>query len=97
MENRVPSNANIALKNAEGESMLLMLDMEGIAISTGSACASGSLEPSHVLRSMNIPPEICHASLRFTLGKGTTEKEIDQVIKILPPIIARLRKMSPIK
>jgi len=97
MENRVPGNANIAFKNAEGESMLLMLDMEGIAISTGSACASGSLEPSHVLRAMNIPPEICHASLRFTLGKGTTEQEINKVIEILPPIIARLRKMSPIK
>lgn len=97
VENRVPSNANIAFKNAEGESMLLMLDMEGIAISTGSACASGSLEPSHVLRAMNIPPETCHASLRFTLGKGTTDKEIDQVIKILPPIVKRLREMSPIK
>jgi len=97
MENRVPANANISFKNAEGESMLLMLDMEGIAISTGSACASGSLEPSHVLRSMNIPAETCHASLRFTLGKNTTTKEIDQVIRVLPPIVERLRKMSPIK
>jgi len=97
MENRVPSNANISFLNAEGESMLLMLDLEGIAVSTGSACASGSLEPSHVLRAMGISPEICHASLRFTLGKGTTEKEIDKVIEVLPKIVERLRKMSPIK
>jgi cysteine desulfurase len=97
LENRVPSNANISFLNAEGESMLLMLDMEGIAVSTGSACASGSLAPSHVLTAMNIPAEICHASLRFTLGKGTTEKEIDKVIEILPKIVERLRKMSPIK
>ncbi len=97
MENRTPNNANTSFLNAEGESMLLMLDMEGVAISTGSACASGSLEPSHVLRAMGIPAEICHASLRFTLGKGTTEKEIDKVIEVLPPIVERLRKMSPIK
>jgi len=97
LENRVPSNANISFLNAEGESMLLMLDMEGIAVSTGSACASGSLEPSHVLRAMSIPAETCHASLRFTLGKDTTEKEIDKVIEVLPKIVERLRKMSPIK
>ncbi|MFC1598780.1 cysteine desulfurase family protein [Patescibacteria group bacterium] len=97
MTNRVPANANISFKNAEGESMLLMLDLEGIAISTGSACASGSLEPSHVLRSMGIPAETCHAAIRFTLGKGTTAKEIDHVIKVLPAIVERLRKMSPIK
>ena len=97
LANRVPSNANISFFNAEGESMLLMLDLEGIAVSTGSACASGSLEPSHVLRAMSIPAEICHASLRFTLGKGTTEKEIDKVIEVLPKIVERLRKMSPLK
>ncbi|MCX6746126.1 MAG: cysteine desulfurase family protein [Candidatus Parcubacteria bacterium] len=97
LANRVPSNANISFLNAEGESMLLMLDLEGIAVSTGSACASGSLEPSHVLRAMSIPAEICHASLRFTLGKGTTEKEIDKVIEVLPRIVERLRKMSPLK
>jgi len=97
MENRVPGNVNISFLGAEGESMLLMLDLEGIAVSTGSACASGSLEPSHVLRAMNIPPEICHASLRFTLGKETTAKEIDKVIEVLPKIINRLREMSPLK
>ncbi len=97
MEKRVPSNANISFTGAEGESMLLMLDMEGIAVSTGSACASGSLEPSHVLRAMGIPAEKCHASLRFTLGKYTIAKEIDKVIEILPPIVKRLREMSPLK
>ena len=96
-DNRVPGNANISFLNAEGESMLLMLDMEGIAISTGSACASGSLEPSHVLTAMGIAPEICHASLRFTLGKFTTEKEIDRVLEIVPKVVERLRKMSPFK
>jgi len=97
LENRVPANANISFKNAEGESMLLMLDMEGVAVSTGSACASGSLEPSHVLRAMGISAEVCHASLRFTLGEETSVNEIDKVIKILPTIVQRLRKMSPIK
>lgn len=97
MANRVPANANISFLGAEGESMLLMLDLEGIAVSTGSACASGSLEPSHVLRAMGIPLEDCHASIRFTLGKFTTAKEIDRVIEVLPKIVERLRKMSPVK
>ncbi|MDD5341270.1 MAG: cysteine desulfurase family protein [Patescibacteria group bacterium] len=97
MAKRVPANANLSFKNAEGESMLLMLDLEGIAASTGSACASGSLAPSHVLLALGLSPEVCHASLRFSLGKFTTKKEIDKVIEVLPVIISRLRKMSPIK
>ncbi|MBN1326267.1 cysteine desulfurase [Candidatus Falkowbacteria bacterium] len=97
MDNRVPANLNISFKNAEGESMMLMLDMEEIAVSTGSACASGSLAPSYVLLALGLSPEICHASLRISLGKFTTEKEINYVIKILPGIIAKLRKISPYK
>jgi len=79
----------------EGESILISLDLEGIAVSTGSACASGSLKPSHVLLAMGIKEEVAHSSIRFTLGKNTTIGEIDKVIKILPPIIKRLRSMAP--
>lgn len=94
-ENRSPANVNISFINAEGESILLNLDMEGIAASTGSACTSGSLEPSHVLLSMGLKPEECHGSVRFTLGRETTEGEIDKVLEIMPKIVEKLRKMSP--
>jgi len=97
LDRRVPSNAHFSFPNAEGESILLMLDLEGIAVSTGSACASGSLSPSHVLLAMGIPDEIAHGSLRVTLGRYTTEKEIDRFLEVLPPIIEKLRQMSPIK
>ena len=90
-----PSHANFSFLGAEGESILISLDLEGVAVSTGSACASSSLKASHVLLAMGIKPEIAHNSIRFTLGKHTTEAEIKKVIKILPPIIKRLRKMSP--
>jgi cysteine desulfurase len=96
-EMRLPSNANLCFRNAEGESILLGLDFEGIACSTGSACASGSLAPSHVLLAMGCTPELAYGSLRFTLGKDNTEEEIDRVLKILPKIVKNLRKMSPIK
>ncbi len=95
LKNRAPNNANFSFKGAEGESILLMLDFAGIAVSTGSACSSGSLEPSHVLTAMGISPELAHGSLRITLGKKNTRPEIDRVIKILPGIISKLRKMSP--
>ena len=94
-EFRSPVNVNISFINAEGEAILLNLDMEGIAASTGSACTSGSLEPSHVLLSMGLSPKECHGSIRFTLGRSTTETEIDKVLKVLPAIIKKLRKMSP--
>ncbi len=97
LKQRIPSNANFCFKNAEGESILLMLDMEGIAASTGSACASGSLEPSHVLLALGVKPELAHGSLRITLGKFTAEEEIDYFLKILPGIINNLRKISPLK
>jgi len=93
---RSPTNVNISFLNAEGESILLNLDMEGIAASTGSACTSGSLEPSHVLSSLALPPEECHGSIRFTLGRQTSAEEIDKVILAMKNIVEKLRKMSPL-
>ena len=92
---RLPGNANFCFEFIEGESMLLSLDMEGVAASSGSACTSGSLTASHVLLAIGLPPEIAHGSLRLTLGKDNTEKEIDYVIDILPGIIEKLRALSP--
>ncbi len=94
---RLPGNANFCFEFIEGESMLLSLDMEGVAASSGSACTSGSLEASHVLLSVGLPPEIAHGSLRLTLGKGNTNEEIDYVISILPGVIEKLRALSPFK
>jgi len=93
-EFRLPHNANFSFQGVEGESILMLLDQEGIAVSTGSACSSASLEPSHVLSAMGIPPEIAHASVRFTLGKDTTKEEIDFVSKVLIEKIKRLRDIS---
>lgn len=95
-ENATPAHAHFSFLGAEGESILISLDLAGIAVSTGSACASGSLKASHVLLAMGIPKEIAHNSIRFTLGKRTTEAEIKKAIKILPPIVERLRRMSPL-
>lgn len=93
---RLPNNLNVRLDGIEGESMILMLDMEGICVSSGSACTTGSLEPSHVLLALGIPAEHAHGSLRVTLGRSTTAKDIDHFIEVFPPIVARLREMSPI-
>ncbi|MDP2661004.1 MAG: cysteine desulfurase NifS [Dehalococcoidia bacterium] len=93
---RLPNNANISFDYVEGESILLNLDMLGVAGSSGSACASASLEPSHVLMAMGIPVEIAHGSLRLTLGTRNTEEEVDYVVSILPAIVERLRSMSPL-
>ena len=95
--NRLSGNANLCFEFIEGESMLLNLDMLGVAASSGSACTSGSLEASHVLLAIGLPPEIAHGSLRLTLGKDNTEEEIDYVIGILPGIIEKLRALSPFK
>ncbi|MBA7472697.1 Cysteine desulfurase IscS [subsurface metagenome] len=94
---RLPGNANFCFEFIEGESMLLSLDMEGVAASSGSACTSGSLEASHVLLAIGLPPEIAHGSLRLTLGKDNTEEEVDYIIGILPGIIEKLRALSPFK
>ena len=93
---RLPGNLSVRLDGIEGESMILMLDMEGICVSSGSACTTGSLEPSHVLLALGIPAEDAHGSLRATLGRSTTAEDVDHFIKVFPPIVDRLREMSPI-
>ncbi len=93
---RLPNNVNYSIRYIEGESILLMLDINGIAASSGSACTSGSLDPSHVLLAMGLPHEIAHGSLRLTLSEFTTEEEIDYVLDLLPQIVQRLRDMSPL-
>lgn len=97
LDNRVPGNASFLLPGVEGESVLLMLSDKNIAVSTGSACSSGSLDPSHVLLAMGIKPEEAHGSLRVTLGRFNTKTEVDAFLRELPPIVERLRKMSPLK
>jgi len=94
--NRLPNTLNMSFLFIEGESLLLNLDLEGIAVSSGSACTSGSLEPSHVLLAMGIPPEIAQSAIRFSLGWANTEEEVDYVLEVLPGIVQRLRDMSPL-
>ena len=95
IENRTPNTLNIAFEYIEGEAILLMLNQLGIAASSGSACTSGSLEPSHVMRAMSIPYTAAHGSVRFSLSRYTRQKEIDYVLEKLPPVIERLRSLSP--
>lgn len=95
-KNRLPNNFNMCFEGIEGESLLLLLDDEGICASSGSACTSGSLAPSHVLLAIGRPHEVAHGSLRLTLSEYNTEEEIDKVIKVVPPIVELLRKMSPV-
>ena len=95
IENRLPNTTSIAFEYVEGEAILLMMDEYGICASSGSACTSGSLEPSHVLRAMGVPFTAAHGSIRFSLSIYNTEEEIDFIIEKLPPIIARLRELSP--
>jgi cysteine desulfurase len=94
-EHRLPNTSSVAFEYVEGEAILLMLNEHGICASSGSACTSGSLEPSHVLRAMGVPFTAAHGSIRFSLSRYTTAKEIDLVLEKVPPIIARLRELSP--
>jgi cysteine desulfurase len=93
---RLPGNVNFCFPGIEGESMLLLLDSMGIAASSGSACASGSLDPSHVLLAIGLPHEIAHGSLRLTLGETNNDEDVDQILAAVPKIVARLREMSPV-
>lgn len=95
-ESRLPGNASFCFEGVEGESLLLLLDFQGISASSGSACTSGSLDPSHVLLAIGLPHEIAHGSLRLTLDENNTVEDVDYILEKLPPIIERLRDMSPL-
>ena len=95
-EKRLPGNVNISIRGIEGESLLLTLDLNGIAASSGSACTSGSLDPSHVLLSIGLPHEIAHGSLRLSINDETTEEDIDYILSVIPNVVKRWRAMSPL-
>ncbi len=95
-DKRLPGNFSMCFEGVEGESLLLMLDMKGVSASSGSACTSGSLDPSHVLLSIGLKHEVAHGSLRLSLGENNTEEDVDYILEVLPPIIDRLRDMSPL-
>jgi len=95
-KNRIPQTVNVAFEGIGGESIILSLDMEGVAVSSGSACTSGAVEPSHVLMAMGIPETVGHGAIRFSMGRGTTKQQLERVLDLLPPIIERLRQMSPV-
>jgi cysteine desulfurase len=94
--NRLPGNFNMCFEGIEGESLLLLLDAKGICASSGSACTSGSLDPSHVLLALGLPHEVAHGSLRLSLSEWNTEEEIDYIIQNVPPIVEYLRSISPV-
>ena len=94
---RLPNNINLTIEGAEGEALLVALDIKGFAVSTGSACSSHSLESSHVLAALGLDDETSHSSLRISLGKYTTDKEIDKFLKVLPPVVEKLREISGYK
>jgi cysteine desulfurase len=96
MEERIPNTLNLSFKAVEGESIILSLDLKGVAVASGSACTSGTLEPSHVLSAMGISPEIAQSAIRFSFGRGNTMEDVEYVVGILPEIVRRLRAMSPL-
>ncbi len=91
---RVPNTTNISFERVEAESLLIALDLAGIAVSTGSACSSGTLEPSHVLKAMGFPAHRTQNSIRFSLGQGNTEADVDRVVSVIPGIVEKLRSLS---
>src|SRR4029078_9113270 len=93
-DRRVPNTTNISFDGVEAESLLIALDLEGIAVSTGSVCASGTLEPSHVLKAMNLPAGRAQNAIRFSLGSGNTDAEIDRLLDVLPPIVENLPSLA---
>ncbi len=93
--NRIPQTVNVSFKGTTGEPVILGLDMEGIAVASGSACTSGATEPSHVLTAMGIPPIVANGAIRFSMGRSTTKAQLDRVLQVLPPIVERIRAMSP--
>ena len=95
-EHRVPGTVNFCFEGIEGESLLLLLDANGVEASSGSACTSGSLDPSHVLLSIGLPHEVAHGSLRLSIGEYNTEEEIDHILKVVPDVVSYLRNMSPV-
>jgi cysteine desulfurase len=94
---RVPNTTNISFEHVEAESLLIGLDLEGIAVSTGSACSSGTLEPSHVLKAMGLPAHRAQSSIRFSLGAMNTEEEVDRTIQVVPRVVEKLRKLSGVR
>ena len=95
-DKRLCGNCNISIEGVEGESLLLMLDLHGICASSGSACTSGSLDPSHVLLALGLKHEVAHGSLRLSISDETTDEDIDYILEVIPPVVKRLRDMSPL-
>ena len=93
---RVPTTTNIHFDHIEGEALIIALDLKGLAVSTGAACSSGALEPSHVLMAMGLAPERARASVRFSLGKLNSAEDVDFALSLIPPTVARLRELSPV-
>ena len=96
LEHHVPGTVNMCFEGIEGESLLLMLDAKGICASSGSACTSGSLDPSHVLLALGLPHEVAHGSLRLSIGEYNTMEEIDHICQVVPQVVEYLRNMSPV-
>ncbi|MDR1684037.1 MAG: aminotransferase class V-fold PLP-dependent enzyme, partial [Elusimicrobiota bacterium] len=97
IQSRLPNTTNISFGYIEGESILMLMDEYGICASSGSACTSGSLEPSHVLRAMGVPFQFAHGSIRFSLSKYNTQEEVQKILEVMPAIVKRLREISPFK